>query len=134
MMPYILHVALILAGCLVFYKLLLQKETFFRLNRWILLCCLVISFGLPFVQVPQQWSFRQANTAVEPLTVTTTDYDQPVPTVQESVQHPPATVVQSASINWHTIIKWTGWLYWFGVMAFAVNFLLQVVALLYRSY
>ena len=70
MMPYILHVALILAGCLVFYKLLLQKETFFRLNRWILLCCLVISFGLPFVQVPQQWSFRQADTTVGSLPVT----------------------------------------------------------------
>jgi hypothetical protein len=133
MMPYILHVALILAGCLVFYKLLLQKETFFRLNRWILLCCLVISFGLPFVQIPQHWSFRQTTT-VAPLTVATTDYDQPVPIVQEPVKNHRATVVKEASINWHTIIKWTGWLYWFGVIAFAINFLLQVIALLYRAY
>lgn len=133
-MPYILHVALILAGCLVFYKLLLQKETFFRLNRWILLCCLLISFGLPFVQVPQQWSFRKTHTTVQQSPVVSTDYDQPVPTVQEPVKNSPAPVLRNEGINWHTIIKWTGWLYWFGVLAFAINFLLQVIALLYRAW
>ena len=59
MMPYILHAGLILAGCLIFYKLLLHKETFYRLNRFILLACLVLSFTLPLVKVPQQWSLRK---------------------------------------------------------------------------
>src|SRR5688572_12300216 len=61
MMPYILHAGLILAGCLVFYKLLLHKETFYRLNRFILLGCLFVSFVLPLLPVPGQWSFRKTD-------------------------------------------------------------------------
>jgi len=51
MIPYIINVALILAGCLVFYKLLLGKETFYRLNRYMLMLCLLIAFSLPFMPV-----------------------------------------------------------------------------------
>ena len=32
MIPYILYASLILSACLIFYKLLLQKETFFHLT------------------------------------------------------------------------------------------------------
>src|SRR5687767_4655342 len=63
MIPYIIHAGLLLAACLVFYKILLQNETFFRLNRWVLMACLVLSFGLPLVEVPQQWSFRKTEIA-----------------------------------------------------------------------
>src|SRR5579859_162761 len=56
MIPYILHVTVIIAVCFLFYKVLLQKETFFRLNRWTLLACLAVSFALPFLPVPKQWS------------------------------------------------------------------------------
>jgi hypothetical protein len=58
MIPYILHVTVIITACFLFYKLFLQKETFFRLNRWTLLACVVISFTLPLLPVPQQWSWR----------------------------------------------------------------------------
>ena len=47
MIPYILHVAMLISVCLLFYKLLLQKETFYRLNRWVLVFCLALSFILP---------------------------------------------------------------------------------------
>ncbi|WP_295673551.1 hypothetical protein [uncultured Mucilaginibacter sp.] len=43
MIPFILHVALLITVCLLFYKLLLQKETFYRLNRIILVFCLALS-------------------------------------------------------------------------------------------
>ncbi|HEV7779952.1 MAG TPA: hypothetical protein VGO58_01740, partial [Chitinophagaceae bacterium] len=62
MIPYIINVALILAGCLIFYKLLLRKETFYRINRYVLVLCLLISFSLPLLSVPQQWSFRKTET------------------------------------------------------------------------
>src|SRR6185437_16025398 len=58
MMPYILHVALLLSVCLLFYKALLQKETFYRLNRMVLAFCLVLSFMLPLIPIPQQWALR----------------------------------------------------------------------------
>ncbi len=58
MIPYILHVTVITTICFLFYKLLLQKETFYRLNRWTLMGCLAVSFSLPLLPVPQEWSWR----------------------------------------------------------------------------
>ena len=59
MIPYILYTALILSACLMFYKLLLQKETFFQLNRLVLLSCMILAFILPLLPVPQQLSLRK---------------------------------------------------------------------------
>ena len=58
MITYILHVTVITTICFLFYKLMLQKETFYRLNRWTLMGCLAVSFGLPLLPVPQSWSWR----------------------------------------------------------------------------
>ncbi len=58
MTTYILHVTVITTVCFLFYKLMLQKETFYRLNRWTLMTCLAISFCLPLLPVPQNWSWR----------------------------------------------------------------------------
>jgi bla regulator protein blaR1 len=58
MIPYILHVTVITTICFLFYKLLLQKETFYQLNRWTLLGCLVVSFSLPLLPVPRAWSWQ----------------------------------------------------------------------------
>lgn len=53
MIPYMLHPGVILACCLLFYKILLQKETFYQLNSFVLLGCLVLSFSLPLLPIPQ---------------------------------------------------------------------------------
>ena len=58
MIPYIIYVALITAVCFLFYRMLLHRETFFRLNRWFFLCCLIGSFSIPLLHLPQGWSFR----------------------------------------------------------------------------
>src|ERR1700742_128239 len=63
MIPYILHVTVITTVCFLFYKLLLQKETFYRLNRWTLMGCLGISFLLPLLPVPRDWSWRDRGRA-----------------------------------------------------------------------
>jgi hypothetical protein len=63
MIPYILHVTVITTVCFLFYKLLLQKETFYRLNRWTLIGCLAISFLLPLLPAPRSWSWRDSWTA-----------------------------------------------------------------------
>ena len=59
MMPYILHVSVIVIVCFLFYKLFLQKETFYQLNRWTLLACLTVSFILPLLPVPHGFSWRE---------------------------------------------------------------------------
>ena len=58
-LPYIINVAVILLACLAFYKLLLRRETFYKMNRFFLITCLAVSFALPLLQVPQELSFRE---------------------------------------------------------------------------
>ena len=54
-LPYILNAALILSACLAFYKVLLRRETFYKVNRWLLMVCLAASFALPLLQVPAKF-------------------------------------------------------------------------------
>lgn len=134
MMPYILHAGLILAACLIFYKILLQRETFFRLNRWVLMVCLVLSFGLPLIEVPQQWSFQRAETpAVVPVATIVNDQPASAPTVSTPITEN-NTVAEKKGIEWAVILIWTMRLYWLGVIIFSINFLLQIITLLYRAY
>lgn len=60
-LPYIINTAVILATCLVFYKLLLRRETFYRVNRYMLITCLAISFALPLLRVPAEFSLRKVS-------------------------------------------------------------------------
>ncbi len=60
MISYLLHVACLIALCYGFYRVLLARETFFQLNRWILTGAIIMAFLLPLWQIPQQWTWRQA--------------------------------------------------------------------------
>ncbi len=139
MIPYIINVGLILAGCIAFYKLLLQKETFYRINRWVLIICLLIAFGLPLIPMPQQWSLRKAQE------ITAVNYQQSNTTNQttESTSTSPLinTLDDSSSdgktsnpISVQKLLTYLVYLYWFGVFAFSISFLLQVIVLLIRAY
>ncbi len=134
MIPYILYSALILTACLVFYKLLLQKETFFHLNRFVLLSCMALAFILPLVPVPHQLSFRKI--AVEkPVIVTNTSVNANViPALKEKSLQPTLVEETKQVINVESITRLLIYLYWFGVIVFALNFLMQAVLLFYRAY
>lgn len=138
MMFYVLNVALILAGCLVFYKLLLQNETFFPLNRFVLLICLALSFGLPLIPVPQQWSFRKANVEVRAVIddshAPVVDVPQPAPTVQPKATISTGHEQHDSFFKDISIPKVLLWAYWLGVIVFGINFLFQLCVLLYRAY
>jgi hypothetical protein len=130
MMPYILHAGLIMAACLVFYKILLQKETFFRLNRYLLVACLLVSFAIPFIEVPQQWSFRTAESAT-PVVALPTDFSAPGQTPAVEPGKTVGPVTQSTNIDWGGVLFTV---YWVGVIIFAINFLVQLVVLLFQAY
>ena len=134
MIPYILHSALILSACLIFYKLLLQKETFFHLNRYVLLACMLLAFVLPLVPVPQQLSFRNAPIATAVVLPKTPIHKNSITQVkQESVQE---TFVAPTKqfINVEVVLQWLIYLYWFGVIVFGINFLMQAAILITRAY
>jgi hypothetical protein len=135
MIPYILYASLILTACLIFYKLLLQKETFFHLNRLVLLMCMVLAFILPLLHVPQQVSFRKT-----PATVNITSPEPPV--YMDNIAKPADANVhttvepmqQNQIINFEQVKQWLIYLYWFGVAIFGLNFLMQAVVLFYKAY
>ncbi|MBE7170067.1 MAG: M56 family metallopeptidase [Williamsia sp.] len=140
MIPYSIHVALVLSGCLLFYKALLQRETFYRLNRFVLLLCLLLSFCLPLVPKPAQWDFGKA---VHVPIVTHTDLPQAQPATMEAPlsltrapgeAHPVSAKVTPAVSGFQVLLQWCMFLYWFGVIAFGLNFLLQVIILMYQAY
>ncbi|MDB5277886.1 MAG: peptidase BlaR1 [Ferruginibacter sp.] len=133
MIPYILYAALILTACLVFYKLLLQKETFFRLNRFVLLGCMLLAFAVPLLHVPQQMSFRKMPSQADIITATTLQNTA----VQLTEKNVPALIEnaeKNSSINFQQVMQWAVYLYWFGVILFALNFLMQAGVLLYKAY
>ncbi|HVU54695.1 MAG TPA: M56 family metallopeptidase [Puia sp.] len=58
MIPYILHVSILIAAGVLFYKLALKRLTFYVLNRWVLMGCLLAAFLLPLMPMPRVLSWR----------------------------------------------------------------------------
>ena len=147
MMPYILNVGLILSGCIVFYKLLLQKETFYKVNRWVLISCLILSFTIPLVPMPQQWSLQKAKETVivSNQVFETSEQSKLTPensTNTSSTSTPLINAIDDSStgtkisnpISFQKLLSYVIYLYWFGVIAFSISFLLQLIILLVRAY
>ena len=161
-MPYILHVTVITTVCFLFYKLLLQKETFYRLNRWTLMGCLAVSFTLPLLPVPRDWSWRESWAAKPetPLRLVTPvnpvkslappvavkakpvrqlpdlTMKEPDMEMQETatLADQPVAVSRPAVSPIVVVLHWLFYLYGFGLLLFGGNFLLQMAVLLYQSY
>lgn len=150
MIPYTLYSALILTSCFLFYKLFLQKETFFQLNRFVLLFCMLLAFILPLLPIPQQLSFRK--TPIEmpnPISETfvkqienaknaTKTNEKTNENVDKNVNEKATLLTNIEQINQmfdiQQVIQWLAYFYWFGVVVFGLNFLMQLVVLLYRAY
>ncbi len=152
-MPYLLHVAVLVAASAVFYKLLLGKETFFHLNRWVLLACMVCAFVIPLIEVPQAWSlqgeisFFRPEAPVLPIT----EDSEPAASQNEARNTPgeaaslkklePAANAETSPAAQPEVVRssWTPWriagyLYWCGVLIFGLNFFIQLFVLLFQMY
>ena len=158
MIPYIPHVALLICLCLVFYKIFLEKETFFRLNRWLLLACAIMAFSLPLFEVPEEWSIWEGQTATQQLDLSYYEGETaatPLPEsadesqtsssnsqLEESTVAPTATekaqttdkakfISYLASVNWLKMLWYT---YLVGLAIFGINLLIQLLTLLVQIY
>ena len=161
-MPYLLHVAVLTAGIYLFYQLLLHSETFFRLNRWILLSGLVLAFAIPLIPVPQDWSFREAEVPLvleevktnkqqssplmvmneSPMThipqskINKVEDVLPIEQLIPSEKALPAPVTVSAKKSYWkklSLQQWLSYLYLGGLIIFTINFLIQFFVLLSKS-
>lgn len=155
MIPYILNVTVITTICFLFYKLFLQKETFYQLNRWMLMGSMAIAFVLPLLPVPQQLTWQDIRVPLSqeaaPQPMAGSDLAPAPAPLASSTSAPvivapanaragqlsavpekgdPVTVNRIVSFAAH----WLFYVYLFGVLVFGINFLLQLSVLLYRSY
>lgn len=132
MIPYILHVALITCFCWLFYKGLLEKETFFRLNRVFLSGGLLISFALPFIRVPEQWSW-QKDSEQSFFATGQAPVSNPAPAAPNLSSTPavpvPAPEGPSPTVR---LLRLLPYAYWIGVCIFGFNLLLQLIVLGYQ--
>jgi hypothetical protein len=137
MIAYLLNVALIISTILVFYKLLLRNETFYKLNRMMLSSCLVFAFILPLIHLPQQWSFREAPVAPRESAVSVAapqaDLGASMKDLGQvsSIAAPDHQAYFFQSLTFSKAMIWT---YWIGVAVFAINFIVQLLTLIYRTY
>ncbi|KAA3633576.1 MAG: hypothetical protein DWQ02_12905 [Bacteroidetes bacterium] len=93
MMLYILHTTLLIAVSYFFYKAFLQRETFFQLNRWVLMGSMLLAFSLPFLQIPEDWSLRAGE---EP--VFSFNQQVPVKEINQQVQKNPSFEVTEKQV------------------------------------
>jgi bla regulator protein BlaR1 len=108
-MEYFIKASALLTLFFLFYKLLLQKETFFQLNRIFLLGGLIISVVLPLILIPIYVEMPTTNlTNVEFSTVAT------------------ATVTET-SFDWTQIITFG---YFAGIILFSSKLLISIFSLL----
>ena len=149
--PYVINVAIILGACLVFYKLLLRRETFYRFNRFWFIVWLVLSFTLPLLKVPAKFALRDVSretsnvkreTSNEQL-LTTSGEPRAVDQSAVSSGQSTATNEKPQTINdkqtssdqfLPQLWTWIKMVYWFGVIIFGINFLFQIGLLLWRAY
>ncbi|BDU26096.1 hypothetical protein FLGSB24_28400 [Flavobacterium sp. GSB-24] len=94
---------------------------------------MVLAFILPLVPVPQQLSFRKID-AEKNITLVKAPVENLTSTaVKEPTVQPTLTEQTKQVINVDVLLKCLVYLYWFGVVIFGLNFLMQAVILLFRA-
>lgn len=130
MFALLLKASLIVAVLLTFYKLFLEKESFFFANRIFLIGCIVITFALPFVSLPELINDQGFVTTI----IERTDTHESLPSSESSVTSESGE--KAVRIDDETpvqqkagVLDWLLRLYYFGVAIFSLNLLVQVANL-----
>lgn len=108
-MDYLLKVSALIGLFYLAYILLLQRETFFQLNRWFLLLGIPFAFCLPFVVIPIYVAYTPSS--IPNLVVT-------------------EAAVNDISISQYNLFDYLNIIYGLGVLFFSLRFLLQLISVL----
>ncbi len=158
MISILIKASIVITILLAFYKIILERESFFAANRYYLLACLALAFMLPFITLPK---LMEGQGYISKL------IDQPQLTTSPSPQKQPKTIEKTVDQNKkmttvpnQTSIKetnttnnekltenmvsqkesksrgltyWMMMIYFFGVGILLLNLLAQVTAILYKA-
>ncbi|MEM6722017.1 MAG: ankyrin repeat domain-containing protein [Bacteroidota bacterium] len=151
MIALLLKTSIALLIFLAFYKLFLERESFYTVNRWYLFICLVLAFVLPFISVPQlvanQGYVSEVISSIEPTKIVDNQTNLNIPKndtrevildkvksqqteVQEQTLEKTGTSsVAVASKPSLSLLDWILGIYFFGVIVFALHLLFQIVSI-----
>ena len=150
-MEYLIHASILISVFFLFYRYVLSSLTFFKLNRWILLGGIVLSFILPNVVIPERLSlsdtFRTNNLHLEPTLFNSENVpsnlvtkESPVHETQPAVQTFPGELAPEKKFNERnkvkngsgnslvggSIIHFLPWIYIMGVVVLCVHLVFQL--------
>ncbi len=128
-----------------FYRLFLQKESFFAANRFYLLACLLMAFILPFISLPELMENQGIiTTLIEPAADPVPSIHTPQSTLEDPSENFDTNVVESIpspEVSAESPAKPTRtyklgfWLlitYLFGVLIFSLNLVSQIISVIFR--
>lgn len=152
MIALLFKASIIIALLWLFYKLVLERESFFGANRLFLVSSLILAFCLPFVALPpmfqqQGWISQWFEPDLEMEKAAPIVHHMPIPEIGlkeefPDVQLPPAPVapvtksVTSSHVPVEAQRDLTDWLmiiYYFGAFVFSLNLLTQIGSILFQA-
>jgi len=124
--------SLVLAILLLFYKVVLEKESFFSTNRFYLLFGLLFSFVLPFVALPEiiseQGIVEDLVISIKPLVLENQPDSNNILTLNSEKGEQLNVGQASSSNNGINYLRWISYIYIFGVVVFVLHFLSQLIS------
>jgi len=154
MIAYLLKVSFVLGVAYLFYKAVLQQESYFAANRFYLIACIALAFALPFVSLPrlvhhqgyvdrifENAYSREHGAPAQQLSQPRLRPAEPLAPVAwsrqdaASITEPQAAATETQAqgageVSW---MYWLSVLYLFGVGVFALNLLFQIGGVLFRA-
>ena len=140
MIVLLLKASIIIAMLLAFYKIFLEKESFFATNRVYLIGCIIFAFTLPFVSIPQlvqeqgfvtsfveSYTDDKNNTPVELTTkvgesLTQKETKTVLPTTEKNVEQTTAKIENQVEATPNRgLLDWLLIAYYFGVVILRVQ-------------
>ncbi|MEK6153973.1 ankyrin repeat domain-containing protein [Flavobacteriaceae bacterium 3-367] len=138
MLTLLLKASFVIIILLVFYKIVLEKESFFGANRVYLLGCLVLMFVLPFVSLPKlvrDQGFISKKIAQLEHSSSNTSHQEFLPkshnteSNSSTVQAAPRSQEPNAAYHEKGVLYWLSLIYYFGVLVLSLNLITQMVSL-----
>ncbi len=161
-MILLLKASLVTALLYGFYKLMLEKESFFSANRYYLIGCLLVAYVLPSVVVPKMMENQgyldgllhstmetkvlAETPLIEKSLVTLSDesdtMEEIIPSSEKGLEDEHSTkstvdtgileTQQSSDKTSKGLSYWIFWIYIFGVVVLSINFLSQITCILWK--
>lgn len=107
MISYFLQAGVLLTAGTILYRSFLYKETFYQLNRFVLLISIIAAFTLPLIPLPEALSLKNLISR-------------------------PFSIWANAAAEHLTMYQWLSAIYWGGVIIFLLNTFIQFGTVIYH--